>query len=82
MSESSKPWTKFDPLTINIFRIYSFGNLDIIKFVAFRINLKINVIPTIPEVKNHLILPAISILQKKFEKFGEIWVPLVDVGYL
>ena len=56
--------------------------MDIIKFVAFRINLKINVIPAIPEVKNHVILPAISILQKKIEKFGEIWVPLVDVGYI
>ena len=35
IGENSSPWTKFDPLTTNIFWIYNFGGLDIIKFVAF-----------------------------------------------
>ena len=34
MGKNSSPWTKFDPLTTNIFRIYNFITLEIIKFVA------------------------------------------------
>ena len=35
MGKKLSPKTKFDPLTTNIFCIYNFNSLDIIKFVAF-----------------------------------------------
>ena len=34
--KNSSLWTKFDPLSTNIFCIYNFSSLDIIKFVAYR----------------------------------------------
>ena len=34
MCENSTRWTKFDPLTINIFWIYNFSSMEIIKLAA------------------------------------------------
>ena len=75
MRKNSSLWTKFDPLTTNIFWIYNWNSLDI--SVLLIINLNTNVIW---EAKNHLIFPKTSILQEKFEFFCKIWV--VDAGYL
>ena len=35
MGKNFSPWTKFDPLTTNIFWIYNLSSLDIINFVAY-----------------------------------------------
>ena len=69
---NSSRWTKFDPLPINIFWIYNFSSLDIIKFVTPR------------SKKSHLIFSTISILQPKIWKFCQnmgslCWVPLIYI---
>ena len=43
MTKNSSSWTKFEPLTTAIFLIYNISSLDIIKFVAFFINLNSSV---------------------------------------
>ena len=75
--QNSSQWTKFDPLTTNIFEFTTLAVLDTTKFVDFHKSTPMWS-HSHTEVKSHFIFSEISTLNLKIEKFGQIWV--VDAG--
>ena len=84
MGENSPPWAskKFDPSTINIFWIYKFSSLDILKFVAFHKSWHQCDVSHTQKQKVNWFSQQLQFYHKKFENFGKImgnwcWVPLI-----